>query len=232
MTAEEIQNRLLFRDGMMLIINKPAGIPVHGGPKGGPHLEMYFDALRFGLPRPPELAHRLDRDTSGCLVLGRHPKALRKLGRLFAAGRVEKTYWAIVVGEPPEEQGTIDLPLKKLTNRGGWKMLTAADGQPAVTEYRTLGAVEGITWLELKPKSGRTHQIRVHCAALGCPVLGDPLYGNDTRPTMPLHLLARAISVPLYAKKPSVTVEAPPPEHMLKALEKCGSKNSSGVIDK
>jgi tRNA pseudouridine32 synthase/23S rRNA pseudouridine746 synthase/23S rRNA pseudouridine1911/1915/1917 synthase len=162
MTPEEIHNRLLFRDGMMLIINKPAGIPVHAGPKGGPHLEMYFYALRFGLPRSPVLAHRLDHDTSGCLVLGRHHKALSKLGKLFAAGRIEKLYWAIVAGEPPEDQGTIDLPLKKITNKGGWKMMTAPDGQPAVTEYRTLAVVERIAWLELKPKSGRTHQIRVH----------------------------------------------------------------------
>src|SRR5262245_568905 len=135
LTPEEIQKRLLFRDGMMLILDKPPGIPVHAGPRGGPNLEMYFDALRFGWSSLPVLAHRLDRDTSGCLVLGRHHKALRKLGKLFAAGRIEKIYWAIVVGEPPEEQGTIDLPLKKMTNKSGWKMITAPDGQPAVTEY-------------------------------------------------------------------------------------------------
>jgi tRNA pseudouridine32 synthase/23S rRNA pseudouridine746 synthase/23S rRNA pseudouridine1911/1915/1917 synthase len=229
MTPEEIQNRLLVRDGMMLIINKPAGISVHAGPQGGPNLEMYFEALRFGLSRPPVLAHRLDRDTSGCLVLGRHHKALSKLGKLFAAGRVEKTYWAIVAGAPPEARGIIDLPLKKMTNKNGWKIVTAPDGQPAVTEYRTLGAVKEITWLELKPKSGRTHQIRVHCAALGCPVLGDPVYGNDKQPAMPLHLHARAIIVPLYANKPSVTAEAPPPAHMLTALERCGYQTSDGA---
>jgi tRNA pseudouridine32 synthase/23S rRNA pseudouridine746 synthase/23S rRNA pseudouridine1911/1915/1917 synthase len=229
MTPEEIQNRLLYRDGMMLIIDKPAGIPVHAGPTGGPNLERYFDALRFGLPHPPALAHRLDRDTSGCLVLGRHPKALSKLGKLFAAGRIEKIYWAIVAGEPPKEQGAIDLSLKKMTNKGGWKMLVAPDGRPAVTEYRSLGAGEGIAWLELKPKSGRTHQIRVHCAALGCPVLGDPVYSTETHPTMPLHLHARAITVPLYATKSPVAAEAPPPKHMLTALGRCGYKNSDGA---
>ena len=91
--------------------------------------------------------------------------------------------------------------------------MTAPDGQPAMTEYRTLRAVEGIVWLELKPKSGRTHQIRVHCASLGCPVLGDPVYGNETQLAMPLHLYARAITVPLYANKPPVAAEAPPPAH-------------------
>ena len=90
MTDEELLARLLYRDGMMLVIDKPAGIAVHRGPKGGENLEEYFHALRFGLPRNPALAHRLDRDTSGCLVLGRHHKALEKLGLLFKQGKVEK----------------------------------------------------------------------------------------------------------------------------------------------
>src|SRR5918912_589679 len=105
MTPEEMQARLLYRDGLMLIIDKPAGLPVHAGPGGGPNLERYLGALRFGLPSPPALAHRLDRDTSGCLVLGRHRKALAKLGRLFSGGLVEKTYWAVVSGAPPEREG-------------------------------------------------------------------------------------------------------------------------------
>src|SRR5438094_3993379 len=104
MTAEEIMARLIYRDGLMLVIDKPAGLPVHKGPKGGESLEDYFGALRFGLPHPPALAHRLNRDTSGCLVLGRHPKALRRLGTLFASGKVEKIYWAIVEGHLPRER--------------------------------------------------------------------------------------------------------------------------------
>ena len=99
-TADEIQARVLYRDGLMLVIDKPAGIPVHRGPKGGANLEASFDALRFGLPRPPVLAHRLDRDTSGCLVLGRHRKATASLGLLFKHGKVSKTYWAVVEGGP------------------------------------------------------------------------------------------------------------------------------------
>src|SRR2546423_5564419 len=102
MTAEEIVARLVYRDGLMLVIDKPAGLAVHKGPKGGESLVDYFDALRFGLPRPPALAHRLDRDTSGCLVLGRHRKALAALGHLFKSGLIGKSYWAVVAGGPSQ----------------------------------------------------------------------------------------------------------------------------------
>src|SRR5919197_3359872 len=107
MTAEEIVARLLYRDGLVLVVDKPAGMAVHRGPKGGESLEDYFDALRFGLPRAPALAHRLDRDTSGCLVLGRHRKALAELGHLFKTGRIGKTYCAVVAGGPIEGEGRI-----------------------------------------------------------------------------------------------------------------------------
>src|SRR3989440_10676925 len=110
LNPEEMVARLLYRDGLMLVIDKPAGIAVHKGPKGGESLEDHFGALRFGLPRAPALAHRLDRDTSGCLVLGRHRKALAELGRLFKAGRGDKCYWAAVEGGPPEPEGRVDLP--------------------------------------------------------------------------------------------------------------------------
>ena len=222
MTPEQIQARVLYRDGLMLIIDKPAGLPVHAGPGGGPNLERHFDALRFGFPKPPGLAHRLDRDTSGCLILGRHPKALRKLGKLFQDGKVDKTYWAVVAGSPPEEQGRIELPLKKVTNRtGGWRIVVADDGQSAVTDYRVMGRGDGMTWLELKPHTGRTHQIRVHCAtALGCPLLGDPQYGGPEGP--PLHLHSRAISLPLYPSRAAVGAVAPVPPHMRAALAACG----------
>ena len=109
MTPEETRERLLYRDGLMLVLDKPAGVAVHAGPKGGASLQDDFDALRFGLPRNPALAHRLDRDTAGCLVLGRHHKALEKLGLLFKQGKIAKTYWAIVAGAPEGEEGTIDL---------------------------------------------------------------------------------------------------------------------------
>lgn len=204
--------RVLYRDALVLILDKPAGLPVHAGPKGGANLEDYLDALRFGLPRRPALAHRLDRDTSGCLVLGRHRQALARLGRLFAGGRVTKTYWAVVAGAPPEPEGVIELSLAKRSEVRGWWMQVDPAGQRAVTRYRTLGGDGALTWLELEPQTGRTHQIRVHCAALGCPVLGDPIYGPKGASLPPLHLHARAIALPLYPGKPPITATAEPPQ--------------------
>lgn len=215
MRGEDLTSRLLYRDGLMLVIDKPAGLPVHAGPGGGPNLEAGFDSLRFGLPRAPALAHRLDRDTSGCLALGRHPKALRKLAALFREGRVEKLYWAVVMGAPPQAEGRIDLPLQKVTRKsGGWRMEAApsGEGQPATTLWRTLERRGGLSWLELRPLTGRTHQIRVHCAALGCPILGDPLYAATTpREGTRLQLHARSLRVPLYRNRAPIDVVAPLP---------------------
>jgi tRNA pseudouridine32 synthase / 23S rRNA pseudouridine746 synthase len=205
---------------LVLVIDKSAGIPVHAGPRGGANLEAGFDALRFGLPKPPALAHRLDRDTSGCLVLGRHTKALRRLGALFAEGKIEKVYWAVVAGIPAEMEGTVDAPLKKETRRTGWRMQIDPAGQRAVTDYRVLASAEGRAWLELRPRTGRTHQIRVHCAKLGCPVVGDPTYGGPDGEKLQLH--ARAISIPLYPARPAIQVSAPVPPHMLAALVRLG----------
>ena len=218
-------DRVLYRDGLVVIIDKPAGIPVHAGPGGGANLEQGFEALRFGLPHPPALAHRLDRDTSGVLVLGRHPKALRRLGALFAGGRVGKIYWAVVVGVPVEPEGRIETGLKKVSRGTGWHMQIDPLGQSSATRYRVLGAADGRAWLELRPETGRTHQIRVHCAALGTPVLGDPLYGRGDEAgggRSKLHLHARAITLPLYPAKPAIAAAAPVPPHMLAALTRLG----------
>ena len=138
LTADEIQARVLHRDGLMLVIDKPAGLPVHRGPKGGANLEASFDGLRFGLPRPPVLAHRLDKDTSGCLVLGRHRKATASLGLLFKHGKIGKTYWAVVEGGPAEDEGTIDMPLGRLNVERGWWQKPDPDGQKAVTNWKVL----------------------------------------------------------------------------------------------
>ncbi|MGB1539687.1 MAG: RluA family pseudouridine synthase [Rickettsiales bacterium] len=223
MTPEELQNRLLYRDGMMLILDKPAGLPVHAGPKGGENLEQYFDGLRFGWSKPPALSHRLDRDTSGCLVLGRHPKALRKLGKLFSSGKVKKAYWAITHGIPEQDSGTIDLPLTKRSTaqKGWWMEVDEQEGKASITDYKVLGKAEGHAWLELSPRTGRTHQIRVHLAAIGCPIVGEYMY-SDIKPEQPLHLHSRSITLPLYKNKDAITATAEPPEHMLASLAACG----------
>ena len=156
-------------------------------------------------------------------MLGRHRKALARLGRLFATGAVEKVYWAIVEGRPPAPSGTVELPLRKRSERRGWWMETAADGQTARTDYRLLGEAPGLSWLECRPRTGRTHQIRVHCAAVGCPVRGDAVYGATVRGDgPPLQLHARAVALPLYPGKPPITIAASPPAHMLEALRLCG----------
>ena len=221
LTAEEIQAPVLHRDGLIQVIDKPAGLAVHAGPSKAPNLEECFDALRYGLPRPPALAHRLDADTSGVLVLGRHPKALSKLGRIFQSRDTEKTYWAVVEGAPPAEAGVFDSPLLKVNSKTGWSVRVSDKGQTAVTRCRVLGRAPGMTWLELKPETGRTHQLRVHCAHAGCPIIADRLYGRAL-PDQQLHLHARAIELPLSKNKPPVRVEAPPPPHMLAALQACG----------
>jgi tRNA pseudouridine32 synthase/23S rRNA pseudouridine746 synthase len=225
MNAAELEKRLLYRDGLMLVIDKPAGLPVHAGPGGGDNLERHLNWLRFGLPRPPALAHRLDRDTSGCLVLGRHPKALRKLGKLFQDGRVDKTYWAVTRHAPAGKEGRVDAPLKKLSTRsGGWHMAIAEDGQHAVTDWRVLGtSPEGLCWIECHPRTGRTHQIRVHLASLGAPLLGDAQYGDAAlEKPLTLHLQSHTITLPLYPSREPVTVTAEPPPHMQAALTACG----------
>ena len=223
MNAEEIVSKVLYRDALMLVIDKPAGLPVHPGPKGGETLVHHLDALRFGLPRRPEAAHRLDRDTSGCLVLGRHPRAIARLNELFRRNEVDKVYWAVVEGGPDAEEGEIDLALAPKSPDRGWWMKVDPSGQPSLTRWRVLGRSEGLTLLELRPVTGRTHQLRVHCAASGFPILGDPIYGAAPRFHGPgLHLHARGVTVPLYPKKPPITVEAPVPEHMRERVEACG----------
>jgi tRNA pseudouridine32 synthase/23S rRNA pseudouridine746 synthase len=225
MTPDEMLARLLYRDGLMLVIDKPAGFAVHRGPKGGESLEDHFDVLRFGLPRAPALAHRLDRDTSGCLVLGRHRKALALLGKLFKQGKVGKTYWAVVEGSPGADEGRIDIPLGKLDEQRGWWMKPDPKGQPAETTWKVMGRGDGITWLALEPLTGRTHQLRVHCAEMGFPVVGDNIYGSAPRMGGPaLHLHSREIVVPISKNKPPVTITAPVPEHMREMLSKCGWK--------
>jgi len=215
--------RLLYRDGLMLIIDKPAGLSVHKGPKGGHSLEDYFDALRFGLPRAPALAHRLDKETSGCLVLGRHRKALAELSLLFRHGKVGKTYWAIVEGGPEVAEGRIDLSLGKRDDNRGWWMKPDPNGLPSTTTWKVMGRGAGRTWLALEPLTGRTHQLRVHCAESGWPIVGDNIYGRAPRHGgPPLQLHAREIAVPLYKNRPPIVATAPVPPQMQEMLTSCG----------
>ncbi len=218
----DLLSRVLFRDGLIIVLDKPAGLPVHQGPSGGPSLEDHFAQLRFGLPRLPALAHRLDADTSGCLVLGRHPKALRRLGRLFREGRVEKTYLALTAGVPERPRGRIDVPLLKQSNpRKGWRMIVDPAGKPAITDYRLLSARDGLAFLALTPKTGRTHQIRVHLAHIGCPILGDAKYGDpDALRGSRLHLHAARLRLPLYPRRAPVDVAAPLPPHFADSLRR------------
>jgi tRNA pseudouridine32 synthase/23S rRNA pseudouridine746 synthase len=223
MNAEEIVSKVLYRDALMLVIDKPAGLPVHPGPKGGETLTHHLDALRFGLPRKPEAAHRLDKDTSGCLILGRHPKAVARLNELFRTNQVDKVYWAVVGGGPEKDEGEIDLPLAPKSPDRGWWMKVDPKGLPALTQWRVLGRADGLALLELRPVTGRTHQLRVHCQASGWPILGDAIYGAAPRFGGPgLHLHAHGVSVPLYPKKPPIAVEAPVPEHMRERVRACG----------
>jgi len=245
MTPEELVRRILYRDALMIVLDKPAGLPVHAGPMNALErnrraagqrsvpLTEFFDALRFGLPRRPELAHRLDRDTSGCLVLGRNRAALEKLGMLFQASAVRKTYVAVVAGDPEAAEGVIDLPLGRRDPTRGWWMKVDPQGQCAKTRWRVLGrgaAAGGLpaaTALALEPVTGRTHQLRVHCAAMGWPILGDAIYGDAVRSAEPvLHLHARAIEVPLYPKREAIRVEAPFPQRMQAALGACGLRET------
>lgn len=206
----------------IIVINKPAGLPVHAGPGGGITLDDYIADFQFDKKIPPALGHRLDRDTSGCLILGRSKQALRTLGKMFEHKRIQKTYWAIVEGTPPEKQMRIDMPLAKITaQKHRWHMKVDPSGQTAITELRVLHSHNGLCLLELKPKTGRTHQLRVHCQALGCPILGDKLYGNGTD-TSALMLHARGLRIPYTQNEPPIFAEADVPPAMAKILSEMG----------
>jgi tRNA pseudouridine32 synthase / 23S rRNA pseudouridine746 synthase len=196
---------ILFEDGEALVIDKPGGLPLDRPRTGGVSLDDRLGELRFGFQRAPAPVHRLDRDTSGCLLLARNPKALKRFSAAFEARLVEKRYLGIVAGAIADSEGTIDLALSKISSaEKGWRMISAKNGKPAVTHWRKLAETGGLTLVEFKPETGRTHQIRVHAASgLGAALLGDPVYGEGKGANRTM-LHAAALTVPREGKPPIV----------------------------
>ncbi|MGI4802693.1 MAG: RluA family pseudouridine synthase [Janthinobacterium lividum] len=238
--ARELEDMVVYRDDQIIVINKPHGLAVQGGPGITKHLDGMLDGLRFDSPHRPRLVHRLDRDTSGVLVLARTPGVAGKLAAAFRGRDVKKTYWAIVSGRPHPIEGRIDLPLVKYAGARGERSVPAArddeDGQRAVTDYRLLdNAGQRLTWLEMSPVTGRTHQLRVHSVALGTPIVGDLKYHepdqNGARSAVvegisnKLHLHARALDIP-HPAGGRLVVEAELAPHMRETFKTVGFENT------
>jgi len=202
---------ILFEDGEALVINKPSGLPIERPRRGGASLEDHFEELKLGFQRAPMPVHRIDTDTSGCLLLARNAKALKRFAKAFEERLVEKRYLGVLSGVPADSEGTIELSLSKISSaEKGWRMIAAKKGKPSITHWRVLAEHGGHTLVEFRPETGRTHQIRVHCqAGLNLPLLGDPVYGNGKgTPRTMLH--AAALTVPRTGKPP-IDAAAPLP---------------------
>ncbi len=206
-----LANHVLFLDGEALVIDKPAGLPVDRPRDGSISLENHLDGLTFGFKRWPVPVHRLDRDTSGCLLLSRNPKAHAKLHQAFEQGLVRKRYLAVLEGVVEGESGLIDLALAKVsTEETGWRMVGDPKGKPSRTAWRVIEIKDGRSFVEFIPETGRTHQIRVHAAeALGAPVVGDPVYGSGAMGAESL-LHAAELTIPREGKEP-IVAKAPLP---------------------
>ena len=234
--ARDLQKAVIYQDDQILVINKPYGLPVQGGPGITRHLDGMLDVLRFGSEHRPRLVHRLDRDTTGVLLLARTPGTAGKLAALFRGRDIEKTYWAVVAGRPVPVEGRIDLPLKRVGGARGERTAPAERDDPAgaraVTDYQTLdNAAQKLAWLELKPITGRTHQLRVHCVAIKAPILGDEKYEEPDQNmafsalieglSSDLHLHARRLVLP-HPAGGLLTVEADLPPHMKATFKTLG----------
>jgi tRNA pseudouridine32 synthase/23S rRNA pseudouridine746 synthase len=206
---------ILYEDGEALVIDKPGGLPIERPRKGGPSLEDYLDDLRLGFQRRPTPVHRLDTDTSGCLLLARNPKAHKRFALAFEERRVLKWYQGILAGVPSASEGTVDLSLSKISSaEAGWRMIPARKGKPALTHWQVLQVHDGRALVLFRPETGRTHQIRVHAASgIGIPLLGDPVYGGGkSAPRTLLH--ASALQLEREGKAP-VAAASPLPADIL-----------------
>ena len=204
---------ILFEDGEALVIDKPGGLPMDRPRAGGASLEDYLGDLRLGFQRPPVPVHRLDADTSGCLLLARNPKALKRFAAAFEARTVAKRYLGILAGIPEAKEGTVELALSKISSaEAGWRMIPAKKGKPALTEWRVVAEAGGRALVEFRPVTGRTHQLRVHSASgIGIPLLGDPVYG-DGKGAWRTMLHAVALEVQREGKPPIAAVAPWPAE--------------------
>lgn len=204
-----LSDRVLFLDGEAIIIDKPAGLPVDTPRDKAVSVESHLKMLTFGFARLPLPVHRLDRDTSGCLLLARNPKAHKKFAAAFEAGTVKKTYLAILDGVPVTPEGVVDMALGKTSSEAeGWRMVPDPKGKRAVSHWRVLIVRDGRALVEFSPETGRTHQLRVHAASgIGIPIAGDPVYGTGNgRAPMLLH--ARKLRLERDGKK---TIEGTAP---------------------
>ena len=202
----DLTSRILYEDGEALVIDKPGGLPLDRPRAGGEALEDHLDSLKLGFQRPPTPVHRLDTDTSGCLLLARNPKAHKRFAAAFEERRVEKSYIGLVAGELAEEEGTIELALSKISSeQGGWRMIAAKKGKPSVTHWARLAVLDGMSLVRFMPVTGRTHQIRIHAlAGLGHALVGDPVYGRPD-PRAPRTMLHATGLVLLRDNKPPIT---------------------------
>lgn len=226
---KELRGWVLHRDDDVIVLNKPAGLAVQGGTKTRHHLDAMLDGLRFGSDHRPRLVHRLDRDTSGVLLLARNPAAAAALTEAFRSKTARKLYWAVVAGVPVPEEGLIDLPLGKVSGERGERVVARAEGgKRAITDYRVLDVIGNkAAWVALSPQTGRTHQLRVHMAAVGTPILGDGKYGGKgafldaSGLSSSLHLHARCLRVP-HPRGGQLEIVAPLPAHFEAAIRTLG----------
>lgn len=226
--TKELEQMVLYSDESIIILNKPAGLPVQGGSGIAVHVDGMLDALQGNFPERPKLVHRLDRDTSGILAIARSGRVANKLATAFRGRHIEKIYWALLAGLPEMLEGRIDLPLKRIalgmTSRSEPATRKDKDAQKAITDYRVLDkAGKKFCLVELSPHTGRMHQLRAHCLALGTPILGDAVYGGVFAEHFAeqLHLHARRLCFP-HPDGGTLTIEAPLPKHMLNGLQYLG----------